>query len=162
MAMVTKQQALAIIDQMYCETNPIKPHEAEIIGDILQNKERHHLWRFKRHVFCGGCRRELTVLDMFLSGLKFHSPQFISDYLYKGMNTGGGRIVYKDGDALTIQVFKHGLPVSCIVCGVSHDEAGPISDCGIYFYQRPGGGTKLTISMSELVYKNLLKKIPQN
>jgi len=157
---ISKEAALRIVKYVHAETNPMKPQEAEIIGNILQNHEKHELWRFKRHVFCQGCRRELSVLDMFLSGLKFHGPQFFSDFIYKGLNTQGGEIIYTDNSELTIQVFKHGLPITCVVCGVVHGE-GVVSPlgCDYYSYERPGGLTDVTISMSASVYQALQTKI---
>ena len=66
------------LNEVYKETNPIKPHEAEIISSILKIHIGEHYWRFQKHLFCKACGKELNVLDYFLSGLKHHSVDFIN------------------------------------------------------------------------------------
>jgi len=158
MTTLSKSQALEIIKEMYAQTNPIKPHEAKIIGHILQTDEPQHEWRFKSHVFCEGCGRELTALDNFLSALEHHTPKFIHDYLYEGANPHGDAIFEESGFP-RIQVAKHPISITCIACGVVHSSEAS-TKCDIYFYQRPVKG-KHVISMSEYWHKRIMKTIAE-
>jgi hypothetical protein len=157
---VTKEEALVFVVQMYANTNPTKPHEAKAIKNILQTKRDQNGWRFKNHIFCDGCRRELSALDHFLSGLDKHSPEFIRQYQETGA-PGGGTVIY-DGDRETprIQVFAHGIDLTCINCGVMRSEPDART-CGVYFYQRPQPWAEYayTISMSTYWYEKVMRVI---
>jgi hypothetical protein len=156
MKQLTKERASEFVRIMYEITNPIKPHEAKTIKSILQTKNHQNGWRFKNHNFCRGCGRELTVLDMFLSGLEHHSAKYIHDYLYEGA-PGGGEIIYEDGENPTIQVFKHGLRVTCVSCGVISGDADS-SKCDLYFYKRPRRPV-CVISMSVYWYNKIMTEL---
>lgn len=150
---LSETEARHVIKRMYELTNPIKPHEERIIANILQTKNHQRDWRFKNHVFCKGCNRELTILDMFLSGLNHHSPKFIHDYLYEN-GPSGGKIVYDDGTLPKIQVFTHGLQIVCVNCGSENASDVP-ARCDLYFYKRPVKG-RCDISMSVYWLEKLL------
>ncbi|MER8445687.1 hypothetical protein NKH52_21085 [Mesorhizobium sp. M1066] len=155
---LTSIQSEAFVRQFYLNTNPIKPFEAEIIQNILQTDVPQHDWRTLNHIFCKGCRRELTALDLFLSGLKQHSPKFIDDYLHNGAS-GGGEVAYSDGRHCDIQVFHHDLHVVCIQCGTEMDEATPQDH--IYGYKRPKRPIGV-ISVSVKVFNWLVGKADED
>lgn len=125
-----EEHAREFIKHIYRQTLPTKPHEADIIRNILQTDIEQHDWRTARHVFCSGCHRETTVLDLFLSGLAHHSPKYIHDFLY-GNGPGHGEVAFKKDGLTSIEIYRHKLRITCINCGVT------IEDHFAYFYERP-------------------------
>lgn len=112
------KQKKKYLNQVYKLTNPIKPHEAEIISSILRIHTGEHFWRFQKHVFCGGCRRELTVLDYFLTGLQHHDVEFILKQVCPDYEEHG--TCDHEADAINvdkIEVVDHAMPVMCTQCG---------------------------------------------
>ncbi|WP_093285733.1 hypothetical protein [Verrucomicrobium sp. GAS474] len=160
MKRLTKEQAAAFISKANMLTNPVKPHEARIIQNILQGSETLHGWRFKNHLFCQGCHKELSVLDLFLSSLERHSPQYLHDYLYEGKISSGGETIYEAEGQPTIQVFKHGLTVICTGCGVANRSENALG-CDYYLYSRPVRPNGV-ISLSEYWFEKIMAQIEQD
>ncbi|WP_144243583.1 hypothetical protein [Azospirillum argentinense] len=133
------------IKHIYRQTMPIRAHEAEIVRNILQTNHEQHDWRTASNVFCPGCRRETTVLDLFLSGLTFHSPKYINDFLYNNGH-GHGEIAFKKDGMLSIEVYHHSLVIRCIQCGMT------IKDHFAYFYKRPVK-PNCVIAVSEIMFE---------
>jgi hypothetical protein len=84
--------------------NPIRPHEAAIVSSILRIHTGEHFWRFQKHVYYPGCRRELTTLDYFLSGLKHHTVDFILKQICPDYEQHG--TCDHEADAISVSVEK--------------------------------------------------------
>ncbi|EPV1127149.1 hypothetical protein ACV17F_005122 [Vibrio harveyi] len=153
---LNKAQKKAMLNLAYSETNPIKPHEAAVISSILKIHTGEHFWRFQKHVFCGGCRKELNVLDYFLSSLKHHSPEFILGEICPDFKIDG--TCDHEADAITVDkvdIVKHESRITCMSCGYENK-----SEVGAYkLYVHPGC-KGYVIRMGENKYKELSKKLP--
>lgn len=106
------------LDVLYNHTNPIKPHEAAIVSSILRIHTGEHFWRFEKQLYCPGCRRELTVLDYFLTALRHHSVDFIIKEICPDYEVGG--TCDHEADAINvdrIDLVEHPIAINCTACG---------------------------------------------
>lgn len=139
------------VEYIYSITNPVRAHEAAIISSILGFKMGQHLWRFRKNHFCGGCNRELTALDYFLSALRTHSVDFLRTEVLGDIRAeDADRVEFQFETSLSntrIEIARHTLNTVCVVCGFENpgndpnDPSSAMSGrCDIYFYKHPGPG----------------------
>ncbi|WP_156219777.1 hypothetical protein [Pandoraea apista] len=160
MKKLDQRTAVEVVKVAFEITNPIKPHEAKIIANVLGGEVRHE-WRFKNHVFCRGCRRELSALDMFLSSLEHHPPSMLREHVYGDRAPRLGAVVYESDDGPKIRVMDHSISVTCVNCGVVN-ESSDDNRCNIYIYSHPVIPPTLTeISMSTEIYNQVLATAKQ-
>jgi hypothetical protein len=140
-----EDHAKSFIKHIFRSTIPIRPHEADFVRGIIQAKKEQHGWRTAANVFCSGCRRETTVLDLVLSGLAFHSPQYIHDFLYNN-GPGHGEVAFAKDGYPTIEIYYHPLQIRCVQCGTVEPKHYS------YFYMRPVFPTGV-IAISEEMFE---------
>ena len=132
--------------------NPIRPHEAAIVSSILRIHTGEHFWRFQKHVYCPGCRRELTTLDYFLSGLKHHTVDFILKQICPDYEQHG--TCDHEADAINvdkIDIVPHGIQIDCIACGGVYESA-------LYELYAHPGCKGYVIRLSQAKYDAILKE----
>ena len=141
------------IEHIYSITNPIKPHEAEVISSVLGHKFGQHAWRFRKNHFCEGCSREMSALDYFFSALRQHSVAFINRQVMGNPEEGvidyiGNQFEVRI-DQIKVEIAYHALDIMCLNCGTVNygidpelEQAGGGSGGGYvrYFYVHPGCG----------------------
>jgi hypothetical protein len=149
---LTEPQKKQFLNVVYGHTNPIRPHEAAIVSSILRIHTGEHFWRFQKHVYCPGCRRELTTLDYFLSGLKHHTVDFILKQICPDYEQHG--TCDHEADAINvdkIDIVPHGIQIDCIACGGVYESL-------LYdLYVHPGC-KGYVIRLSQAKYDAILKE----
>jgi len=125
---LTSDQKQRFFEAVNRRTLPIRPHEATIVRDILQASFPQDGWRSLQHVFCNGCRRELTPLDYFLTSIRHHSPDFLRNQIETRRASNEERH--------SIEIVDHPISITCSNCGLSRDLSNNASEC-IYLYRHP-------------------------
>lgn len=147
--MLTEADKLRLVEYVYANTNPVRAHEAGIISSILGHKFGQHVWRVRKNHFCDGCRREMTVLDYFLTALQMHSVEFINRSIFGEFELEEESPVGLQLDVRAaesrIDIATHALDVLCAVCGTLNHGVEPDSTGGgpryvRYLYGHPGCG----------------------
>lgn len=100
------------------ETNPATDYEIGIMNAILGTNIPKEGWRFRKNVHCGGCKRELTILDYFLTGIQHHSVHGVKEFVSPGEGDLKMLAFQIDTDNLVkFDIADHPNPIGCVSCG---------------------------------------------
>lgn len=105
-------------EQVKTETNPASTYEIGVLNTITGFHKTAGEWRFQKGISCEKCRRELTILDYFLTGIQHHSLDGIKKFICPDFQSKSNCNHHIDPELVDrYEIADHANPIICVNCG---------------------------------------------